>query len=265
MKVVLDIRKTVEQNAQEYFEKAKKAKRKIEGAKKASEHWQHEKEKLLVQQQKEQAKEEEKKQRPVVEKKWYHKFRWFKTSDGFLVIGGRDATTNELVIKKHTDENDFVFHTDMAGSPFFVIKSDGRTISEIAIRETADATCTFSRAFKLGMARQAVFYVKPSQVTKEAKSGEYLTKGAFVIRGKTTYVDNKINLTLGITAENELMAAPLEAVKAHCKTFLVIVQGKEKISSVAKKIAKLLDYPDLDGIIRVLPAGEFQIGHQTKQ
>ncbi len=32
--------------------------------------------------------------------KWYEKLRWFVTSDNVLVIGGRDAGTNEAVVKK---------------------------------------------------------------------------------------------------------------------------------------------------------------------
>ena len=29
-------------------------------------------------------------------KEWYEKFRWFYSSEGFLCIGGRDSTTNDI-------------------------------------------------------------------------------------------------------------------------------------------------------------------------
>ena len=259
MRIQLSFRKSITENAQAYFEKAKKAKKKLEGATKALAHWTEEKKKQESNVASEKASSQQKNQKIALPSRWYHKFRWFKTSDGFLVIGGRDATTNEIVIKKHTQEDDLVFHTDMAGSPFFVIQAEGKKITPLALRETADATCTFSRAFQLGLSTQSVFYVKPSQVTKEAQQGEYLTKGAFMIRGKTNYIDNTINLAIGITAEGEVMAGPSSAVASHCKKVVRLRQGKEKVSAIAKKIAYHLTYTDLDALIRALPAGTFDI------
>lgn len=253
--VVLDLRKDIVKNAAEYFEKAKKSKKKIKGAEEAIQKWKKELDKL-----EKQVVEIEKSETGIkiqVLKKWFHKFRWFRTSDNFLVIGGRDATTNELVIKKHAEANDLVFHTDMAGSPFFVIKSDGREITETAIKETADATCTFSRAWKLGLGSQSVFYVRPEQVTKTALPGEYLQKGAFMIIGKTNYVLNKLNLAVGMSKEG-VMAGPVEAVSAHCREYIMLEQGNEKTSTIAKEIQKKIK-TDLDSIIRTLPAGGCRI------
>ena len=51
-------------------------------------------------------------------REWYEKFHWFFSSEGFLCVGGKDATSNEVIIKKHLEKNDLVLHTDMAGSPF---------------------------------------------------------------------------------------------------------------------------------------------------
>ena len=50
-------------------------------------------------------------------REWYEKFHWFFSSEGFLCVGGKDATSNEVIIKKHLEKNDLVLHTDMAGSP----------------------------------------------------------------------------------------------------------------------------------------------------
>ncbi|MBI2130251.1 DUF814 domain-containing protein [Candidatus Woesearchaeota archaeon] len=151
-RLVLDLAKTIDENAAAYFEKAKKIKKKIEGAEMALQ------ESLKSLKELEQKKEKELKKigaskKIASKKEWYEKFRWFKSSEGFLVIGGRDATSNEVVIKKYTESNDLVFHTDMAGSPFFVVKSDGKQIGEKTIQETADATCTFSRAEQEGPVR----------------------------------------------------------------------------------------------------------------
>jgi predicted ribosome quality control (RQC) complex YloA/Tae2 family protein len=254
----LDIKKSVEQNASDYFEKAKKIKKKIKGAEEALKINLKKLKDLEKKREKFESKEESKQTAKERKKEWYEKFRWFTSSDGFLVIGGRDATSNEIVIKKHTDADDMVLHTDMAGSPFFVIKSSGKNIPESTIKEAADATCTFSKAWKLGLQTSDVFYVKPEQVTKKSKSGEYMSKGAFMIYGKTNYMENKVNLAVGITKDGAVTAGPLEAIKKNCEKFIVLKQGDEKVSSIAKKINhKLGGGLDLDEIIRALPAGEF--------
>jgi predicted ribosome quality control (RQC) complex YloA/Tae2 family protein len=248
-KLILDLNKNVEENAETYFNKAKKIKKKLAGAKEALGKSLREYENLKkLQSMEKEVKEETKRKR-----EWYEKFRWFISSEGLLVIGGRDATTNEIVIKKHTSKGDLVFHTDIAGSPFFVVKAGSAKIGDATIREAADATCSFSRAFKLGMSTTPVFYVKPEQVSKEAPSGEYLAKGAFMIRGKTTYVDSKINVAVGIK-DGRVMAGPVEAIKENCKKYVEIKQGRKKTSDVAKFIQKKIG-GELDEIIRTLPSG----------
>lgn len=257
-KINIDLGKSIEENASVYYEKAKKARKKMKGAEEALE-------KSLIKLYK--LKEKEKKEaveikEAVFEKprkqEWYEKFRWFISSEGFLVIGGRDATSNEIIIKKHTEANDLVFHTDMAGSPFFVVKAKNKKIGMQTIKEAADATCSYSRAWRLGLTTTSVFYVNPEQVTKEAKSGEYLTRGAFMIKGKTNYIANKINCAVGITKDSRIIGGPLEAVRKNCKSFVEVQQGKEKTSKVAKAIISKIG-GNLDEIIRALPAGGCEV------
>ncbi len=251
-RITLDINQSLEQNASLYYDKAKKIKKKIEGAKGALE----ETKKKIKKLEKEKAKEDKEKEQIKItktKKEWYEKFRWFVSSEGFLVIGGRDATTNEIIVKKHTDKDDLVFHTDMVGSPFFVIKADNKKISEKTIKEAADATATFSRAWKLGLQSSSVFYCKPEQLTKEAPPGEYIPRGGFVTKGKLNYVENKINCAIGIY-EGKIMAGPLESIKKNCEKYIEIEQGKEKASSIAKYIQKKIG-GNLDDIVRVLPSG----------
>lgn len=257
---MLDLAKGVEQNASDYFEKAKKMKKKIKGAEEALQQNIKKLEELEKKKEKFESQEERIKNTIARKKEWYEKFRWFFSSDDFLVIGGRDATSNEIVIKKHTDASDLVLHTDLAGSPFFVIKSEGKKIPETTIKEAADATCTFSRAWKLGLQSSDVFYVSPEQVSKKTKAGEYMGKGAFMVYGKSNYVENKVNLAIGITKDRAIMSGPVEAIRKNCEKFVTLKQGNEKVSSIAKKINyKLGGNLDLDEIIRALPAGNFKI------
>lgn len=257
-KLVLDLTKSIDENAAVYFEKAKKIKKKIEGAEKALnenlkrlKELETKREKIFL----EKSKQDKIKER---KKEWYEKFRWFISSEGFLVIGGRDATSNEIVIKKHTNANDLVFHTDMAGSPFFVVKSNDKKVGDKTKEETADATCTFSKAWKLGLHTTSVFYVNPEQVSKKTKAGEYMGKGAFMIYGKTNYINNEINLAVGITKDKQIMSGPLDAIKTNCEKYVVLEHGNEKVSAVAKNIQHKIGGA-LDDIIRALPSGEFRI------
>jgi len=261
MQMELDLNKSVEQNAEVYFEKAKKARRKIDGINKAIASAREKLERLHHEEKERLVKKEE--QKKAVEKKkarkqeWYEKFRWFFSSEGFLVVGGRDATTNEIMIKKHAEKDDLVFHTDMAGSPFFIVKANsqpGKKPTEKTLQEVADTTCAYSRAWKLGMSTTEVFWVNPDQVSKTAQPGEFLPKGAFMIRGKTNYVKPRLNIAIGMLDDGRVMGASVNAVKAHCKKYVEISQGNEKTSETAKKIRAKIG-GDLDDIIKVIPSG----------
>jgi predicted ribosome quality control (RQC) complex YloA/Tae2 family protein len=266
VKIEIDTRLSAFENANKYYNASKKAKNKIAGAKKAIEKAKVELNELLSKKEEhlkkieaEQAKQKEKKE---IKKEWYEKFRWFFTSAGHLVVGGRDATSNEIIIKKHTDENDLVFHTDMAGSPFFILKLNDEKPTDSEIHEVGIATATFSRGFKLGLATNPVLYVNPSQVSKEANSGEYVAKGAFVIRGKTNYVpDVHMEIALGIV-EGKLIAAPFDSLFDKTdkpENIVIVIQGDKKPSDAAKIIVSKLGYNDLDDIISKLPSGTVSI------
>lgn len=249
MRLILNLRKSVQENAGDYFEKAKKARKKAEGAR------------LIIEKFKQELLKEEKKEivKQRVQKApldWFEKFRWFISSEGFLCIGGRDATSNEVVIKKHTSPQDVVFHTEMPGSPFFVIKTEGKKPGEKTLQETADATATFSKAWKLGFSYAETFWVTPAQVSKQALSGEYMPKGAFMIRGKRNQMQGRINLTVGLV-NGKVMAGPESALQ-NCKEKVKVIQGKEKPSACAKYIAKKFGV-EVDDVLRVLPGGTCQI------
>lgn len=257
MEIEIDLNKSVEENAGTYFNLAKKAKKKRQGAQKAWEESSRQLEQLRKQESKFYQEEEKKHQKVERKREWYEKFHWFVSSEGFLCIGGKDATSNEIVIKKHTEKEDLVLHTDMAGSPFFVIKN-GQQAGEKTIKEAAQAVAVYSRAWKLGQVAADVFYVKPEQVSKEAKAGEALKKGSFMIYGKTNYLHPPLEYAIGL-AESMIIGGPPAAVESKTKNYVIVVTGKEKKSSLAKKIKAKLKGGDLDEIIKFLPAGGGEI------
>lgn len=271
MKVVLDFNKTVDENASEYFNKAKISRKKMVGAKKTIDDFK------IKQIQTSNQKTAEKKEIVKLKKEnslWFDKFKWFISSDGYLIIAGRDATTNEIVIKKHTIANDIVFHTDMAGSPFAVIKfnsTDVKLIKEdialpkfdkiplTTIKETASFVSLHSKGWKLGISDVKVFYVTPEQVSKEANPGEYMAKGSFMIRGKTNYIDYDTQYAVGLIGD-KVVCAPMTAIEKYSKTVVEILTGNEKTSVIAKKIKSIFREKEnidvsVDDIVKVLPAG----------
>jgi predicted ribosome quality control (RQC) complex YloA/Tae2 family protein len=253
MEVEINLTRSLEENAGRYYDLAKKAKKKLKGAKEALQ----DSKKKLVELQKQEDKfwqEEESKQKKKNRKReWYEKFHWFMSSEEFLCIGGKDATSNEIVVKKHMDKEDLVFHTDMAGSPFFVVKN-GQTAGEATRNETAQAVACYSRAWKLGHATADVFYVKPEQVTKEAQSGEHLAKGSFMIYGKNTYIHPQLVYAIGLL-DDEIIGGPVDAVKSRTKMYVTVIPGRVKKSALAKKIKAKFKEGNSDDIIKFLPAG----------
>jgi predicted ribosome quality control (RQC) complex YloA/Tae2 family protein len=252
MELKLSINKTLEQNAEKYFEQAKKYKKKIPGIKKTIELY---KDRLT------RAEEINSQERVIREQKpkkeWFEKFRWFISSDDFLVIGGRDATTNEIIVKKHLDKNDIVFHTELPGSPFVVIKNpEDKKIPENTIKESAEFCSSFSRSWKGGRTSAEVYHINPDQVSKVAPSGmAALAKGSFMINGKRNYITATTNLA--ICNIGRIMTGPVSAVKKQCETnglkYVEIIQGQDKLSDVGKKIQRIIG-GELDEIIRNLPS-----------
>jgi len=248
MRIILDTTKTVAQNAAIYFEKGKKAKRKITGAKQACEKALKGLEKVAKTKKKEVIKIKRKNE-------WYEKFRWFYSSDNILCIGGRDATTNDILVKKHIEKDDLIFHTEIAGSPFFIVKGNNKN----TIQEAAIATASFSRAWKNKIATTDVYYIKPDQIKKELG----LPKGTFMIYGKRNYLKPVIELAIGLY-QNKAMCGPTESIKKHCKNYLIIKQGYTKKSDIAKKVRYFIKEKEnieipLDEIMQALPPGDCDI------
>ncbi len=252
MKVTLSLDKSIEENASDYFEKAKTSKRKLEGTLKAAERTRRELEKARTASARLEEEGTTEKRKPA-KQEWYERFRWFISSEGVLCIGGRDATTNEMLIKKHAEEKDTVLHCDIAGSPFFVIKTDGDP-GEATVEEAAVATGSYSKAWRLGLGSIEVYAVKAGQLSKEAPAGEYLTKGSFMIRGKRRGFAVVPRLAVALK-EGKVIAGPVRAVSSRAERYVEIVPGNTKTSAVAKEIKRLIAGGELDDIIRMLPAG----------
>jgi len=119
---------------------------------------------------------------------WFEKFFWFISSENFLVIGGRDAQQNELIVKRYMKSVDVYVHADLHGAASVCIKNPtGNPVPPKTLNEAAQFSVCFSAAWDSKVITSA-YWVQPDQVSKTAQSGEYLTVGSFMIRGKKNYL-----------------------------------------------------------------------------
>lgn len=140
----------------------------------------------------------------IVKKAWYERYRWFFTSDGLLAIGGRDASSNSAVVRKHLGGSDRAFHAEIHGSPFFILKSGTADVPTLSMTEVAHATVCFSRAWREGMYGLSAYWVNPDQVKKSAPSGQFLPKGSFTIKGTRNFVRAEtLRLAVGIIPRDD--------------------------------------------------------------
>lgn len=238
--VTLDLTLNINENAAFYYEQAKKMDRKFKGAQKALERTVKRKAK----------KPKPEKIKVLRKREWYEKFHWCYSSEGFLILGGRDKKTNELLVKRYMESDDLYVHADIQGAPSVVIKK-GKTASEKTIMEAAVFAASYSSAWN-HFGSVDCYWVYPEQVTKSPPSGEYLTTGAFFIKGSKNFVKVQLEIGLGVY-EDKVMAGPEFAVAHHTKEYVVVGFGDEKKERLAKQIAKILEYSDIDEIVRALP------------
>jgi predicted ribosome quality control (RQC) complex YloA/Tae2 family protein len=238
----LSLRHSIYENAAGYYAKAKKAEKKMEGVKKALLETEN-KIKRLKERSVEHLKAPE---LPPKRRKraWYEKFLWFHSSDGFLVIGGRDATTNEILIKKHMEPNDKVFHADIHGAPFVLVKTDGKVPPEQTMKEAAQLAASYSRAWKEMLGSADVYWISPQQISKSPPTGQYLEKGAFIISGQKNYVRNvPLTIAVGIKMEGEnlmVIGGPPEAIAKQTNVYVEVSPGEKQSGELAKQIRREL-------------------------
>ena len=266
--IIIDPKLTIAENAETYYEKAKKAKRKTKGALIAIENTKKQLEDIKSK--KEIAMENISTPKKRVKKnlKWYEKMRWFVSSEGILVVGGRDANSNESVVKKYLEPNDIFLHADIHGASSLAIKLNGNELNDNILKESGEFAASFSSAWSKGFSSQDVFWVRPDQVSKTPEAGEFLAKGSFVIRGHRNYIRGaRVKLAIGIVdyEGKRIMAGPIDALEAHCENYVVIKPGFTKKEAIAKKIIHKINEDDiltLDDIIRVLPSGKCDIDEE---
>ncbi len=245
-KITLNYMESPGENVNKIFNESKEYKSKIEGAEKAIE----ETKKLIL-------KESKKVNKKKRAKYWFETYHWFISSNGNTILSGRDAKTNEKLVKKHMDDNDIYVHADLYGAPSTVIKYDNIEITEETINEACQFAISFSRAWPAGIGSSTAYWVYPSQVSKTPESGEFVSKGSWIVRGKRNYILNlslELKISIITYKDNEIPMISPSKTKVNSDKWVVIKPGNEKRSVAAEKIAKILGIDKIE-IESILPPG----------
>ena len=273
---------TVHQNAQHFFTTATKQKAKTKGAVDALEETNIQLKRALKKEVK--AKESGRLSKLKRSKRlWFENHRWSMTSGGHLLVGGKDAKGNDAVVKKHLSGSDMYLHADIHGAPScslratqgFVVdenrpshipediptfklvdKLGDERITDEKLIEAATLALCWSRAWASGGGHGTVFAVKPAQVSKTAQTGEFVGKGAFIVRGQRQwYRDLDVKIGIGIVAINGvplLMSGTPELILSICSRYAILTPGISKKDRLANRIYKNTGI-STDEILAVLP------------
>jgi predicted ribosome quality control (RQC) complex YloA/Tae2 family protein len=266
VEIPLSFKKSVSENAEHAYDESKKAQKKKHGAEKSIEKTKETLQKVIQDKQRfERQLQQKTKEKKTIKRFWFEQYRWTISSQGNLILGGKDVKTNEQLIKKHMEKQDRYVHADIHGAPSCIVKKKTYDDNPIDISDkTLDEVCVFaacySRAWKQFSEAQ-VYWVLPQQVSKTPQSGEYVPKGAFIIRGKRNYC--KCDLILGIgelILENERrwIGGSIDAIKKWCDPYIIIKPGGISRKDFSHLVAKKTDV-SADEINQILPPGGVSI------
>ncbi|MFC5136516.1 MULTISPECIES: ribosome rescue protein RqcH [Haloferacaceae] len=201
---------------------------------------------------------------------WYERFRWFHTSTGYLVIGGRNADQNEELVKKYMGNHDRFFHTQAHGGPVTLLKAAGPSesadpvdFSEETLREAAQFAVSYSSDWKDGRGAGDAYMVEPDQVSKTPESGEYIEKGSFVIRGDRTYFEDvPCRVAVGVQCEpvTRAIGGPPSAIVERAAAHVTLEPGMYAQNDAAMMVYRTLKerFADQSFVRKVASADQLQ-------
>ncbi|MCI4358463.1 MAG: NFACT family protein [Thermoplasmata archaeon] len=166
---------------------------------------------------------------------WFERYRWFLSSERILVIGGRDAPSNDLIVRRYLNPTDRYVHADIHGAPSVIVKHPAPGVapaSETTMNEAGQWGVSFSKAWRAGLASASAFWVEADQVSKAGSSGEFVPRGAWVIHGtKHIMKDLPTELAIGpVSYEGDELwtVAPLRSLERVGQPRFVLTPGEER-------------------------------------
>ena len=248
-KILIDKSKSLQANASSYFDKSKEMDRKAERTRE-----------VIA------SKPVSKPKKKIIKNKnveWFERFRWFITTEGEIAVAGKDARTNEQVVKKYLKANDRYAHADIHGAPSVVVKNvNGVQPSESSMLEACNFSLSYSKAWGARVSGGHSFWVDNDKVSKTPNTGEFLAKGSFVIRGKRNWNRNlELNVAIGLTTYDgnpKFMGGPISSIEKHCEKYVIFRPGFTERKIVIRKLSEAFSAESTD-IEKLLPSGGFDL------
>lgn len=191
---------------------------------------------------------------------WFERYKWFITTGGRLVIAGRDAHSNDNIVKKHLKDGDLYAHADVHGAPSVIVK-DGAKAEPEELRQACLFALAQSKAWIAALSEGGAFWVYPDQVSKTPNPGEFVPRGAFIVRGKRNYEYHlPMELAIGeieYEGNRKIMCGPTDCFR-NCEKYMVVRPGKPKSGRRTNDIAKRFDVPE-EEVSRIVPPGDLEV------
>ena len=163
-------------------------------------------------------------------KEEYKNFRWFFTSEGKLVIGGKSDEQNEIAIRNFLKPDYVIMHTSAPGSSFMIIQSEKSSKKDMD--ETAIFTGCFSKQWKKGNQKIDIDIFKGSQIYKDKS----MKTGTFGVQGIKKTIKIKPELVI-VIQKGRLRAVPKTTIE---KKLAEIKPGKLSKEEAGERVGKIL-------------------------
>lgn len=176
--------------------------------------------------------------------KWFERYHYLYTRNGFLVVGGRDASQNESIVKKYLGDDDIFLHAEIHGGSAAVLLTNRRVPSQEDIYDASFIPACYSKGWKAGFSYIDVYWVKGSNVSKSPPSGQFLAKGAFIVEGERNYVKTPLRLAVGIEEvcdefQGKIMrisVSPPDLAEDRFVVYSIIVPGDLSVNEVSNTL-----------------------------
>eukprot|EP00879_Flechtneria_rotunda_P009714 GHRR01010163.1.p1 GENE.GHRR01010163.1~~GHRR01010163.1.p1 ORF type:complete len:564 (+),score=252.88 GHRR01010163.1:1740-3431(+) len=80
---------------------------------------------------------------------WYERFNWLISSENYLIISGRDAQQNELIVKRYFRKDDIYVHAELHGASSTIIRNHdpSRPVPPLTLQQAGCACVCRSKAW----------------------------------------------------------------------------------------------------------------------
>ncbi|KAL4975872.1 hypothetical protein BDW66DRAFT_136518 [Aspergillus desertorum] len=178
-------------NASQYYEQKKVAAVKAEKTTQSSAKALKSHERKVKDDLKRNLKQEKQILRPARKPFWFEKFLFFISSEGYLVLGGRDDMQSEMLYRRYLRKGDVFVYADLDGATPMIVKNkpgaSSSSISPTTLSQAGNLCVATSTAWD-SKAIMSAYWVDAAQVSKTSPAGDLLPVGKFVVKGEKNYL-----------------------------------------------------------------------------